>query len=124
MFLCATINLEKMSCLISFVKASPNCQQRKYSEKFKMKYVPPRGIEPTTPCFPACNSNHSAIIRWSSGFKVGLRSFYNGHTSAVGYIKRITSFSHQSPLCARVVHKFHTFLYGDYATRSTWLGCA
>ena len=42
---------------------------------------------------------------------------------AVGYIKRETSFSHQS-LGARGVHKFHTFFYRDYATRSTWLRCA
>ena len=25
--------------------------------------MPPPGIEPATPCFPACHSNHSAIGR-------------------------------------------------------------
>ena len=25
--------------------------------------MPPSGIEPATPCFPACHSNHSAIGR-------------------------------------------------------------
>ena len=39
----------------------------------------------------------------------------------VGFIKRKTSFFHQSLLCARGVY---TFLYGDYATRYTCFRCA
>ena len=42
----------------------------------------------------------------------------------ISYIKRKTSFSHQSLPCARGVHRFHTFFYRDYATRSTCLRCA
>ena len=41
----------------------------------------------------------------------------------MGYIKRENSFSHQSLLCVNGVHRFHTFFYLDYATRSTWLRC-
>ena len=32
--------------------------------------MPPPGIEPATPCFPACHSNHSAIGRDIDMFKV------------------------------------------------------
>ena len=42
-----------MSRLVSFVWASPNCEQWEASEKFTIKYMPPPGIKPATPRFPA-----------------------------------------------------------------------
>ena len=50
-----------MSCLISFIYGfSPSCEKWE-AQSSKWKYVPPPGIEPATPCFPACRSNHLAI---------------------------------------------------------------
>ena len=40
-----------MPCLISFVWASPSCQERERSDNFKWKCMSPSGIVPRTPRF-------------------------------------------------------------------------
>ena len=47
-------------CTFSCVWFSPSCEKWE-AQSSKWKYVPPPGIEPATPCFPACRSNHLSL---------------------------------------------------------------
>ena len=47
-----TINTSKLSCLISFARVPPSCNEGKQAKISKQKYMSPHGIEPATLGFP------------------------------------------------------------------------
>ena len=48
-------------CIVFAELLSKRCKRKIQNDMVCLQSMPPLGIKPATPCFPACPSNHSAI---------------------------------------------------------------